>query len=169
MGKKLQCRIVNRCSTNNLGFALQKIANLLCYQQTENTNNGLKELNPRRRVYVEIPKPVRVELNASGFDYILAPPVILATPERVLVSQHRPDAEGLISIPKCLKLTTDIIFQSHFIAHLARSNARDHTNPDSGPATTSQAIRCIHRSRNLMLSSNAKKKKHNFKKKTFHK
>jgi hypothetical protein len=35
--------------------------------------------------------------NASGFD------VILATPERVLVSQHRPDAEGLISIPKCLK------------------------------------------------------------------
>jgi hypothetical protein len=51
-----------------------------------------KELNPRRRVYVEIPKPARV--NASGFD------VILATPERVLVSQHRPDAEGLISILK---------------------------------------------------------------------
>jgi hypothetical protein len=65
---------------------------------------------------------------------------ILATPERVLVSQHRPDAEGLISILKCHKLTTDIIFQSHFIAHLARSNARDHANPDSGPATTSQAI-----------------------------
>jgi hypothetical protein len=36
-------------------------------------------------------------LNAEGFD------VILATPERVLVSQHRPDAEGLISILKCLK------------------------------------------------------------------
>jgi hypothetical protein len=35
--------------------------------------------------------------NASGFD------VILATPERLLVSQHRPDAEGLISILKCLK------------------------------------------------------------------
>jgi hypothetical protein len=40
--------------------------------------------------YVEIPKPSRVEL-------------ILATLERVLVSQHRPDAEGLISILKCLK------------------------------------------------------------------
>jgi hypothetical protein len=65
----------------------------------------IKELNPRRRVYVEIPKPARVELNASGFD------VILATPERVLVSQHRPDAEGLISILKCLKL---IIFQSFY-------------------------------------------------------
>jgi hypothetical protein len=48
----------------------------------------IKELNPRRRVYVEIPKPARVEL-------------------------------------KC--------FQSHFIAHLMRSNARDHANPDSGP------------------------------------
>jgi hypothetical protein len=42
--------------------------------------------------------------NASGFD------VILATPERVLVSQHRPDTEGLISILKCLKLNIDIIF-----------------------------------------------------------
>jgi hypothetical protein len=52
---------------------------------------------------------------AEGFD------VILATPERVLVSQHRPDAEGLISILKCLKLTIDIIFKSHFIAHLMRS------------------------------------------------
>jgi hypothetical protein len=54
-----------------------------------------------------------------------------------LVSQHRPDAEaeGLISILKCLKLNTDIIFQSNFIAHLERSNARDHANPDSGPAT----------------------------------
>jgi hypothetical protein len=29
--------------------------------------------------------------------------VILVTPEWVLVSQHRPDAEGLISILKCLK------------------------------------------------------------------
>jgi hypothetical protein len=37
------------------------------------------------------------EALAEGFD------VILATPERVLVSQHRPDAEGLISILKCLK------------------------------------------------------------------
>jgi hypothetical protein len=46
----------------------------------------LKELNPRRRVYVEIPKPSRVELKCS-FD------VILVTPERVLVSQHKPDAE----------------------------------------------------------------------------
>jgi hypothetical protein len=46
----------------------------------------LKELNPRRRVYVEIPIPSRVELkcsqNAEGFD------VIFATPESVLVSQH---------------------------------------------------------------------------------
>jgi hypothetical protein len=45
-----------------------------------------KELNPRRRVYVEIPKPARVELK-WGLD------INLATPERVLVSQHRPDAE----------------------------------------------------------------------------
>jgi hypothetical protein len=56
-----------------------------------------KELNPRRRVYVEIPNPSRVELKCSQ-NY-----VILVTPERVLVSQHRPDAEGLISILKCLK------------------------------------------------------------------
>jgi hypothetical protein len=52
----------------------------------------IKELNPRRRVYVEIPKPLRVELD-----------VILVTSEWVLVSQQRPDAEGLISILKCLK------------------------------------------------------------------
>jgi hypothetical protein len=46
----------------------------------------------RRPVYVEIPKPSRVELkcNAEGFD------VILATPVSVLGSQHRPDADGLI-------------------------------------------------------------------------
>jgi hypothetical protein len=62
---------------------------------------------------------VKPETLAEGFD------VILATPERVLVSQHRPDDEGLISILKCLKLTIDIIFKSHFIAHLARSNAKD--------------------------------------------
>jgi hypothetical protein len=38
----------------------------------------LKELNPRRRVYVEIPKPSRVELKCSqNLD------VILVTPERV--------------------------------------------------------------------------------------
>jgi hypothetical protein len=58
------------------------------------------KLNPRRLVYVEIPKPSRVSLklrqnprltpNAEGFDYILAPP------SRVLVSQHRPSASGLI-------------------------------------------------------------------------
>jgi hypothetical protein len=36
------------------------------------------------------------EALAKGFD------VILATPERVLVSQHRPDADGLISIYKNL-------------------------------------------------------------------
>jgi hypothetical protein len=69
--------------------------------------------------------------NAKGFDVI--------APSRVLVSQHRPSAEGLISILKCFKLTIDIIFQSHFIAHLMRSNARDHANPNSMPATTSQA------------------------------
>jgi hypothetical protein len=38
-----------------------------------------------------------------GFD------VILATPERVLVSQHRPDAEGLISIIKCLKAKSYVL------------------------------------------------------------
>jgi hypothetical protein len=42
-------------------------------------------------------------MNASGFD------VILATPERVLVSQHRPDAEGLISILKCLKAKSYVL------------------------------------------------------------
>jgi hypothetical protein len=73
----------------------------------------------------------KLDALAEGFD------VILATPESVLVSQHRPNAEGSISILKCLKLTIDIIFQSHFLAHLTRSNARDHANPDSGPATTS--------------------------------
>jgi hypothetical protein len=54
-----------------------------------------KELNPRRRVYVEIPKPSRVELKCSQnvIDVIIAPP------ERVLVSQR----EGLISIIRCLK------------------------------------------------------------------
>jgi hypothetical protein len=34
---------------------------------------------------------------AEGFDVILGPP------KTVLVSQHRPDSEGLISILKCLK------------------------------------------------------------------
>jgi hypothetical protein len=53
----------------------------------------LKELYPRRRVYVEIPKPSRVELKCSQN---VIDPVVLATQERVLVSQHRPDAEGLI-------------------------------------------------------------------------
>jgi hypothetical protein len=46
----------------------------------------IKELKPRWRV--------KTLGYASVFD------VILATPERVLVSQHRPDAEGLISILK---------------------------------------------------------------------
>jgi hypothetical protein len=40
---------------------------------------------------------------AEGFD------VILATPERVLVSQHKPDAEGLISILKCLKAESYVL------------------------------------------------------------
>jgi hypothetical protein len=42
----------------------------------------LKELNRRQRV--------ELKCNASGFD------VILPTPERILVSQHRPAGEGLI-------------------------------------------------------------------------
>jgi hypothetical protein len=42
-------------------------------------------------------------MNAEGFD------VISATPERVLVSQHRPDTEGLISILKCLKAKSDVL------------------------------------------------------------
>jgi hypothetical protein len=36
----------------------------------------------------------RIEINASGFDYILAPP------SRVLVSQQRPSFSGLIPWPK---------------------------------------------------------------------
>jgi hypothetical protein len=59
----------------------------------------IKELNPRRRVYVEIPKPSRVELKCS-FDVTL---------ETVLVSQYRPDAEGLISILKCLKAKSYVL------------------------------------------------------------
>jgi hypothetical protein len=45
------------------------------------------------------------EAFAEGFD------VILVTPERVLVSQHtcRPDAEGLISILKCLKAKVRLV------------------------------------------------------------
>jgi hypothetical protein len=35
--------------------------------------------------------------------------LILATPERVLVSQHRPDAEGLISILKYLKAKSYVL------------------------------------------------------------
>jgi hypothetical protein len=41
-----------------------------------------------------------VELNCSQNPRL---DVILATTEKVLVSQHSPDAEGLISILKCLK------------------------------------------------------------------
>jgi hypothetical protein len=33
----------------------------------------------------------------------------LVTPDRVLVSQHRPDAEGLISILKCLKAKSYVL------------------------------------------------------------
>jgi hypothetical protein len=43
------------------------------------------------------------EALAEGFD------VILVTPEGVLVSQHRPDAEGLISILKCLKAKSYVL------------------------------------------------------------
>jgi hypothetical protein len=80
-------------------------------------------------------------MRAEGFD------VIVATPERVLVSQHRPSASGLISILKCLKLTIDIIFQCHFIAHLTRSNAREIT-PTQIPAQRqrheTQTLLCCH-------------------------
>jgi hypothetical protein len=41
--------------------------------------------------------------NAEGFD------VILLTPERAMVPQHRPDAEGLISILKCLKAKSYVL------------------------------------------------------------
>jgi hypothetical protein len=43
------------------------------------------------------------EALAKGFD------VILVTPKRILVSQHRPDAEGLISILKCLKAKSYVL------------------------------------------------------------
>jgi hypothetical protein len=45
----------------------------------------LKELNPRPRFYVEIPKPSRVELKCCQNP---RRDVILVTPEKVLVSQH---------------------------------------------------------------------------------
>jgi hypothetical protein len=48
-------------------------------------------VNPRRRVYGEIPKPSRVELKCN------------------LVSQLRPDAEGLISILKYLKAKSYVL------------------------------------------------------------
>jgi hypothetical protein len=52
----------------------------------------VNELNPRRRVYVEIPKPSRVELIpealTEGFDVIL---------------------EGLISILKCLQAKCHVL------------------------------------------------------------
>jgi hypothetical protein len=49
-----------------------------------------KELNSRRRVYVEIPKPLRVEALAEGFD------IILATPEKTghLQRLHIPAIPG---------------------------------------------------------------------------
>jgi hypothetical protein len=43
------------------------------------------------------PEGIKPEALGEGFD------VILATPERVLVFQHRPDAEGLISVLRCCK------------------------------------------------------------------
>jgi hypothetical protein len=46
---------------------------------------------------------VELKCNAEGFD------VILATPEMVLVSEHRPDAKGLISILKCLKAKSYVL------------------------------------------------------------
>jgi hypothetical protein len=52
---------------------------------------------------VELKCSKKTEALAEGFD------VILVTPERVLVSQHRPDAEGLISILNCLKAKSDVL------------------------------------------------------------
>ena len=62
----------------------------------------VKELNPRRRVYVAIPKPSRVELKSKtrGEAEVFG---CTAPPEKVLVLQHRPDAVGLILIIKCHK------------------------------------------------------------------
>jgi hypothetical protein len=52
-----------------------------------------RELNPRRRVYIEIEGGAKMnsklEALAEGFD------VILATHDRVLVSQHKPRRRGL--------------------------------------------------------------------------
>jgi hypothetical protein len=55
--------------------------------------------------------------NASGFD------VILATPERVLVSQHRLNAEGLISILKCLKAKRYVLSFWEGLVELTRPSA----------------------------------------------
>jgi hypothetical protein len=63
--------------------------------------------------------------------------VILATPEGVLVSQQTRRREFNFNSKMPQLYTIDIMFQSHFIAHLTRSNARDHATPNSGPATTS--------------------------------
>jgi hypothetical protein len=48
----------------------------------------------------------------------------LTTPERVLVSQHRPDTEGLISILKCLKVKShDLSLPGRVLVELPRPSA----------------------------------------------
>jgi hypothetical protein len=55
---------------------------------------------------------------AEGFD------VILATPERVyLVSQHSPDAEGFISILKCLNVLSLLSLPGRVLVELPRPSA----------------------------------------------
>jgi hypothetical protein len=52
-----------------------------------------KVINKRDKLHKNLSKKLKtteVAANASGFDYILAPP------SRVLVSRHRPSASGLI-------------------------------------------------------------------------
>jgi hypothetical protein len=61
--------------------------------------------------------------NAEGFDYILV------TPERVLVSQNRPDAGGLISILKCLKAKSYVLsLPGRFLVELPRPSALNEAN-----------------------------------------
>jgi hypothetical protein len=51
------------------------------------------------------------------------PRVFLVTPEKVLVSQHRPDAEGLISILKCLKAKSYVLSLPRVLVELPRPSA----------------------------------------------
>jgi hypothetical protein len=55
--------------------------------------------------------------------------VILAPPSRVLVSKHRPDAEGLISILKCLKVKSYVLsLPGRVLVELPRPSALTEAN-----------------------------------------